>query len=102
MIIKTLEMNNNESQVKGIFETDGEFLVLTYSKSKTFKTLNGALGYAFKIGLIDGKAPQGCKIETRQNKYGLWQYRYTGQVNTYWTGKYADRIAAALAGCICN
>lgn len=41
--MKTLNTGNNESLVKGVVaNNDGTFTVLTFTQSKTFKTLNGA------------------------------------------------------------
>lgn len=39
-----VHMNNNESVALGVFSNnDGTFTALTYSQSKNFKTLNGAV-----------------------------------------------------------
>lgn len=41
---KIIYQENNESVALGVFPNhDGTFTALTYSNSKTFKTLNGAL-----------------------------------------------------------
>jgi len=41
--MKTLELTNNDSLVRGITKNnDGTFTALTYTRSKTFKTLKGA------------------------------------------------------------
>lgn len=41
--MKTLNTGNNESLVKGVVaNNDGTFTALTFTQSKTFKTLNGA------------------------------------------------------------
>lgn len=40
---KTIDLGNNESMNCGIFaQTDGTFLAMTFTKSKTFKTRAGA------------------------------------------------------------
>ena len=40
---KIIYQENNESVALGVFENnDGTFTAMTYSQSKTFKTLNGA------------------------------------------------------------
>lgn len=40
---RTINTGNNETLSKGIFpQADGTFLALTFSASKTFKTLAGA------------------------------------------------------------
>ena len=50
--MKTLNLGNNESLVKGIFaEADG-WLVLGFTFSKFFKTFKGAERYARKMGVI--------------------------------------------------
>lgn len=39
----TIDLGNNESLVYGVFPNqDGTFTAMTYTKSKTFKTENGA------------------------------------------------------------
>jgi hypothetical protein len=39
----TIDLGNNESMSRGVFPTpDGRFLALTFTQSKTFKTLKGA------------------------------------------------------------
>jgi len=41
--MKNLDLGNNESLVKGVSANhDGTFTALTFSKSKTFKTVKGA------------------------------------------------------------
>ena len=41
--MKILDLGNNESVVKGIFKNhDGTYTALTFTQSKTFKTLAGA------------------------------------------------------------
>ncbi|WP_278363109.1 DUF1391 family protein [Acinetobacter schindleri] len=41
---KIINQENNESVALGVFPNhDGTFTALTYSNSKTFKTLNGAV-----------------------------------------------------------
>ena len=40
---KTLSLGNNESVTRGVFpQTDGSFLALTFTASKTFRTRAGA------------------------------------------------------------
>ena len=39
----TLDLGNNESLTRGVFaNSDGTYTALTYTQSKTFKTLAGA------------------------------------------------------------
>lgn len=39
----TLDLGNNETVSRGIFpQADGTFLAMTFTRSKTFKTLAGA------------------------------------------------------------
>ena len=38
----TIDLGNSESLVCGVFQPDGTFTAMTYTKSKTFKTENGA------------------------------------------------------------
>ena len=46
----TLDLNNNESIKKGIIKlSEKEYLVLTFSTSKTFKTLKGAEKFLSKF-----------------------------------------------------
>lgn len=41
--MKTIDLNNNESLVSGVFPNhDGSFTAMTFSKSKTFKTETSA------------------------------------------------------------
>lgn len=41
--MKTLNLNNNESLVSGVFPNhDGSFTAMTFTRSKTFKTETGA------------------------------------------------------------
>ncbi len=41
--METLDLGNNESLATGVFENlDGTYTALTFTQSKTFKTLNGA------------------------------------------------------------
>lgn len=41
--MKTIDLNNNESQVSGVFPNhDGSFTAMTFTRSKTFKTEAGA------------------------------------------------------------
>lgn len=41
---KIIQCENNESVALGVFSNhDGTFTAMTYSKSKTFKTLKGAV-----------------------------------------------------------
>ncbi|EJJ3922846.1 DUF1391 family protein [Salmonella enterica] len=41
--MKTIDLNNNESQVSGVFPNhDGSFTAMTFTRSKTFKTESGA------------------------------------------------------------
>jgi hypothetical protein len=41
--METLDLGNNETLSKGISKNnDGTFTALTFTQSKTFKTLNGA------------------------------------------------------------
>lgn len=41
--MKTLDLGNNEKISSGVFaNNDGTFTALTFTKSKTFKTENGA------------------------------------------------------------
>ena len=43
MTNETLDLGNNESLTRGVFEnTDGTFTALTFSQSKEFKTRKGA------------------------------------------------------------
>lgn len=40
---KTIDLGNNESVSRGVFPTaDGQWLAMTYTQSKTFKTRKGA------------------------------------------------------------
>jgi hypothetical protein len=46
------DMGNNESIVVGIFEeSDGTFLALTFSESKSFKTYKGARAWLLRRGV---------------------------------------------------
>lgn len=41
--MKTLDLGSNESLVSGVAKnSDGTYTALTFTQSKTFKTLNGA------------------------------------------------------------
>ncbi|EHP1586494.1 DUF1391 family protein [Salmonella enterica] len=41
--MKTIDLNNNESLVSGVFSNhDGSFTAMTFTRSKTFKTETGA------------------------------------------------------------
>ncbi|EMY1527582.1 DUF1391 family protein [Salmonella enterica subsp. enterica serovar Wedding] len=41
--MKTIDLNNNESQVSGVFPNhDGSFTAMTFTRSKIFKTETGA------------------------------------------------------------
>jgi hypothetical protein len=41
--MKALDLGNNETLAKGVFpQSDGTYLAMTFSQSKTFKTLKGA------------------------------------------------------------
>ena len=43
IITERIDLGNNESMVSGIFEqNNGTFTAMTFSQSKTFKTLKGA------------------------------------------------------------
>ena len=45
-----IDLGNNESISCGIFEMNGTFTALLFSKSKTFKTYNGAKRWLAKFG----------------------------------------------------
>ncbi len=46
----TIDLGNNESLSRGIFKTqNGEYLALTFTRSKTFKTLAGARRWFKKV-----------------------------------------------------
>jgi len=58
-----LDMGNNESVTRGLFpQPNGEFLVLTFTESETFKSRVGALGWLAARGLDAA----GRKIEGQQ------------------------------------
>lgn len=49
MEIKKIDLGNNEQISKGVFpNNDGTFTAMTYSRSKTFKTLAGAERWILK------------------------------------------------------
>lgn len=49
--MKTYDLGNNESVKTGIVTNkDGTFTALTFSKSKTFKTMRGAVSWYIKNG----------------------------------------------------
>jgi hypothetical protein len=55
--IETIDLGNNESMSRGVFPTtDGAFLALSFSQSKTFKTRAGAERWLERRGWVK---PQG-------------------------------------------
>jgi hypothetical protein len=54
MTNETIDMGNGESISRGVFaQLDGSFLAMTFTQSKTFKTLAGARRwYASKTGAV--------------------------------------------------
>jgi hypothetical protein len=57
--MKTLDLGNNEEKSRGMAKMpSGEYLALTYSQSKTFKTEAGAIKWLAQKGL----KPNGDRI----------------------------------------
>jgi hypothetical protein len=57
--MKTLDLGNNEEKSRGMAKMpSGEYLALTYSQSKTFKTEAGAIKWLAQKGL----QPNGDRI----------------------------------------
>lgn len=49
--MQTTDFGNNESMSRGIVEVDGQYLAMTFTKSRMFKTLNGAVRFLKRYGL---------------------------------------------------
>lgn len=49
--MQTLNQGNNEQISRGIVQTEGGFLALTFTQSKEFKTYSGALKWLTKRGV---------------------------------------------------
>lgn len=50
--MQTLNQGNNEQISRGIVQTEGGFLALTFTQSKEFKTRAGAVKWLAKRGVI--------------------------------------------------
>lgn len=51
MSLTYTDFGNNETMGRGIVEVSGSFVAMTFTETRTFKTLNGAIRFLKRHGL---------------------------------------------------